>query len=170
MKRRPAAGIRVGRPVEQVRCSAPEFPMKQRPSADSKRRVSGMKRRPAAGTRVGRPVQQVKEEKLIAVLQWMEAHGNRLPNKRKGVGKEEQAHAVFVARMRKKAREQPKLFSDRSKELLALITESAKPDARRMFLPVPDLSSSSSITKLITDFDSPPSKRSKVTRQDRDAS
>ena len=38
---------------------------------------------------------QVQEEKLLAVLQWMEAHGNRLPNNRKGVGKEEQAHAVF---------------------------------------------------------------------------
>ena len=83
--------------------------------------------------------------------------------------KDEKAHARFVRRAQEKAREHPELLSDRSKELLALITESAKPDARRMPLPVPELSSSSSTTNLITDFGTPPSKRSKVTRQDRDA-
>ena len=86
------------------------------------RGVLPMKRRPAASFKAGRPMGQVKEEKLIAVLQWMEAHGNRKPNKRRSAGKDEWVHANYVERARKKATEHPELLSDRSKELLALIT------------------------------------------------
>ena len=122
-----------------------------------------MKRRPAASLTAGRPMGHVKEEKLIAVLQWMEAHGNRKPNKTRSGGKDEQSHAHFLERARKKAHESPEVLSARSKELLAQIKELAKSEARQVPLPGPEPSSSSSTINRVIDFATPPRKRSKVT-------
>ena len=128
-----------------------------------------MKRRPAASFKAGRPKGHLHEEKLIAVLQWMEAHVNRKPNKRRSAGKDEQAQACFLERALRKEREHPELLSGRSKELLAQIKEPAESDARRVPLPCPEPNSSSRATTLITDDGTPPRKRSRVTHEGMEA-